>query len=344
MNTENIQVAGCAICQDRKEEIVPNVKQMYPYIDYFVLVNGGNKDGWVEEVKALDTDNKIHIIDFPWCDNFPASRSKYIEMAGKFRNPEKELWLCRFDSDEYISVSTLEKIKTFILYAKQERRDMIGIRCIGNTLNKQGEVIHSTLDDFWKGLIYKWFDGLKYVPAGYGSTVHETYNRQFNMWQLPSMEQKYGLDSCYHYKHVKMQGDVWERAQRNFFIGGGGPNYGEVQPLWKPFRNLLNEIGLNPKDYHDYINYLKKGNIDQRLKNWIITMMFEGVREKPEEWKSYLIKHDINNRDSSFLSAAEQKFGLDYDGASEVRESYKVYFRWYHEEEEPEELKHLSIP
>ena len=34
MSTNEIQIAGCAICQDRKHEIVPNVKQMYPYVDY----------------------------------------------------------------------------------------------------------------------------------------------------------------------------------------------------------------------------------------------------------------------------------------------------------------------
>lgn len=346
MKLEDIQIAGCAIVQDRIHEIVPNVKQVYPYVDYLVLINGGDTDGWVNAVKEVDIDNKIYIIDFPWCDNFPLSRNQYLINAGKFRDLDKTLWICRFDSDEFISIGFLEKMRILILYAEQERYNMVGIRCRGITLDKQGNIVHETLDDFWKGLVYKWYPNLQYVAGGQGF-VHEGYNIQMNMFKTPSKEER-GKEKELVYLHVKEQGVVWERAQRNFFIRGGGPNLGTEQKLWEPFRKLLVEIGLNPETYHDYINYLKKGNVDEKLKNWFIRYMYEGEKNKPKEWLYYVSNKNLLSSGTDLpdvtMSRTEYEKGYGYDGASEVKEGYKVYFRWYHPEEEPEELRNLSIP
>jgi len=37
MRLEDIEVIGCAILQDRKYQIIPNIQQTYPYCDKYDL-------------------------------------------------------------------------------------------------------------------------------------------------------------------------------------------------------------------------------------------------------------------------------------------------------------------
>jgi len=352
MKLEDIQIAGCAIVQDRKEQVVPNVRESYSYFDYFVLVDGGSKDGLPDSLRQIDADNKINIFSHQWCDNFPVQRSYYLKYAGELRDPNKILWICRFDSDEYISIAFLQRIRKLILYAEQNKFDMLEIRAYDITVDKEGKEVSATLATDWhKGLVYKWYPHLKYVGAN-NQTVHEGYNHNFRRFRVPSKHEEYGLEGALVYKHIKTQQDVYERSSRNFYIDGGGPNWGEQQPLWKPFRELVDRVmPEKPQTYHDYINYLKQGNVHSDLKNWFILHMYEGESNKPQEWTDYITLREnefsiifLPSELGSFKSSAEHTMGYGYNGASEVKEAYKLYFRYLHPEEEPEELKELSIP
>jgi len=84
---------------------------------------------------------------------------------------------------------------------------------------------------------------------------------------------------------------------RNMFVGGGGPNLGTKNPRWVKLRALCKELGIN--SWHEFDKYLLGGNIDSRIKE----MMFEFK--------------DLDG----------------WDGASEHRELYKLYFDIYHPEE-----------
>ena len=55
MRLEDIEVIGCAILQDRKYQIIPNIQQTYPYCDKYVLINGGDTEGWVDAVFGVTT-------------------------------------------------------------------------------------------------------------------------------------------------------------------------------------------------------------------------------------------------------------------------------------------------
>ena len=345
MKLEDIYIIGGGIFQDRSYELIPNTKNVYPFVDAMVMINGGDTEGWVNQIKEFDIENKIHVVDFSWCDDFPTSRQKYLDKAKEIVPEGKVLYFCRYDSDEWLSNSFLERMRKFIKLADQENCDMLGINSYDYTLDKQGNVISKSMGDFHKGLVYRVYSHLKYIANGQGF-VHEGYNHCFNMYKVPNQREIWPEDEWICYRHKKMQGDVWLRAQRNFFIRGGGPNLGIEQPEWQPFRKLLEEIGLNPKTYHDYINYLKKGNIDQKLKNWFIWHMYEGEKNKPKKYQQYMLNNNLifASDETEMWSVAEKKFGFGYDGASEVKEGYKFYFRWLHPEEEPEELRGLSIP
>ena len=54
-----------------------------------------------------------------------------------------------------------------------------------------------------------------------------------------------------------------KQATRNFFLGGGGDNLREENPLWVELRALTDELGL--KTWEEFDKYVKKGNVDPRL-------------------------------------------------------------------------------
>jgi glycosyltransferase involved in cell wall biosynthesis len=105
------------------------------------------------------------------------------------------------------------------------------------------------------------------------------------------------MDTKYIYEHVKQENIIWHRGARNMFAGGGGPNLGSKNPRWVKLRAISKELGIN--SWHEMDAYLLKGNIDSRIKE----MMFEFK--------------DLDG----------------FDGASEHREFYKLYFEIYHPEE-----------
>ena len=79
---------------------------------------------------------------------------------------------------------------------------------------------------------------------------------------------------------------------------------GTKQQLWGPFRELVKQkTGI--ESWKDFDAYMVGGKIDPEIRARIVEFRKE----------------------------------TNYDGASEWREFYKTYFRIYHPEEEPEELK-----
>jgi len=105
------------------------------------------------------------------------------------------------------------------------------------------------------------------------------------------------LPKDFFYRHIKSHVEIWEHATRNVFISGGGMNMGSKVPHYATFKNIVNRLGI--KTWQEFRSYLLKGNIDQELKDFII--------------------------------AHRNDFGHDYD--SEYREMFKWYFYILHPEE-----------
>jgi len=338
---DKFQIFGCAIIQDRPEQVLPNVKQLLPFVDKMILIDGGSKKDMLDELRTLG--DKVMIVDYKWRDNFPLSRQQYLDTVGKVKKPNKDAWVLRFDSDEFISLSFLQRLDRLIQYAYQENYNGLGIRCRGITVDRNNIETHTNLDDYWKMLCYKWYPDLCYTAGGAG-LVHEGYNKGYRIFNVPAKEER-GRDEELVYLHVKTQGDTWGRASsRNLVVGGGGPNLGEKQKLWKPLLLLIKKYVENYNTYHDYAAYLEKGNIAQELKDFFIKYAFEGEIDKSKIWKDYCILNGIVNEGYDFISDSEKSMGFGYNGASEVKEMYKYYFRWLHQEEEPEQLKSIHIP
>lgn len=333
-----VRLYFCAITGGRwYDELEINVRDFYDYVDNLIIVDGNFKEDptTYNELKKIDKDNKVVWVDYPWHNDFPDSRSEYLRNVGRlvtsFDIKNMNHWVLRADDDEHYSYDLIKDARRICGIADNMGIDMLAVRVHDREMNKDGSEKSNTTGKYHKGLLYRWNPTLQYIPAGWGSPVHETYNHQFRGAELDNKSGD-NKETKYYYEHIKPTGEVWRRAHaRNFFIGGGGPNLGQKQPLWIPYVKLVSGImGKSINDWKIYDAYLVKGNVDKKLKDWFVQHMLEGVKNR--DFKKYP------------KSKAEKELGLGYDGSSEVREGYKYYFKWLHPEEEPDELKDIGIP
>jgi len=361
-----VKLYFCMITHNRAYEALDVVKNVYPYVDRCIIIDGGSTDGTLAGLQAIAGNNyadvmydacdetkrnikeKMVVVHKKWCDNFPEQRNAYVEMVSLLRDSNEASWIAVSDSDEFFSERLRIQMKTIIeKYAEPKRVSMLLIQARDITLDKDTlEVASMAVPDYFKNLIYKWHPKLKIT----GDHVHEGFNMNFVMEKLPNNIDK-GREHEILYEHIKRgTGVVWERAHcRNFKIRGGGPNLGEAQKLWKPFCEMIDPIlakfhGIDVSEvlWHHYRDYMKAGNVSKKLKYWLIRYCLEGVRNRPKQIEFMDDGEMITMHLQQSLS--EATMGYSYDGAGEIREGYKYYFRVLHPEEEPKELQELDIP
>jgi glycosyltransferase involved in cell wall biosynthesis len=355
----------CMITMNRAYESLEVVRNVYPYVDRLVIIDGGSTDGTLPGLEAIGgvdyakvnyedleevaksapefLKGKMVIVNKPWCDNFPEQRNAYVETVGLLRDSNEASWICVSDSDEYFSERLRMQLKTIIeRYAEPKNLTMLLVQARDVMLDEDtGDRVEEAVPDYFKNLIYKWNPTLKVT----GDHVHEGFNQNFRMEQLPNNIDK-GPEFEILYEHRKRgKGVVWERAHcRNFFIRGGGPNLGERQKLWKPFREMIEPIlaeyhNIDQSEvlWHHYRDYVKDGNVDNKLKYWFIRYCLEGIKQRPKQIEFM----DRGERITIHLqqSLSEATMGYNYDGASEVREGALLYFSVLHPSELPEELR-----
>lgn len=344
----NVKIYFCCITQNRIHELQNVINTIYDYVDRLVIIDGGSVDSTHEWLKTRDNENKLHLVISSWPGDFPAQRQKYLDAVRDIRSDTESSWLLIADSDENFSIGLLEKMRIMCKYADQHNIGRYLIRCKSIDLDANFNITHEQFDDYWKPLLYKWYPELKIT----GYKVHEGFNINpiAALFTKDQSVEGRNKETTYYYTHSKPPGEIWRRAHvRNYTQGGGGNNMGTFNPLWEPFLSLLKDIIPNFNTWWDYDSYINEsnGNIDIRLKNWYIAHMFEGEKNKPDAWKTYIIDHNIHtewNLDENFDSELERKVGYSYPGQSEIKEGFKFFYRFKYPEQEPEELRGLHIP
>jgi len=256
---------------ERKDQTLEGLRRIWPYVDRCVIVAPENPEEWPELVGGGPHPKppKVEYHQEEWTDDFPAYRNKYLSHV------KEGDWVIVADPDEWFSESFCQNLRTLLEKVEKEKIGLILINSHDFTDQPDGSV-SETKSTFYKNLIFRYTKTVHYQGVGEAKNVHETLI-------LPPGTRSGQLDDVYFYEHHKKWWEVWERAARNVWIGGGGNNVGEKNPSWKPLRQISEDVYDRTEEIHTSLKtwpqaraYFRKGRIDTKLKEWLWENRFEG--------------------------------------------------------------------
>jgi nucleoside-diphosphate-sugar epimerase/glycosyltransferase involved in cell wall biosynthesis len=237
---------GVSLCIMGYQAALPmiqeSIKVCAPYVQE-IHVQG---DDFNEEGIATLTNlgAKVHIE--PWKDQFSDYKNKAISYA-------QTKWVLILDHDEIPTPALAEHIAPLVESSEK-----------GNAYSLVSFIsINQTVDAAGKGISESRGQGKALLHFN----IKDPYYGNPHIWLKPNYYPWVGLQSIYAYRHVKEEGIDIQRAIRNVFLGGGGDNFRDKNPLWPELRQITNRLGIT--EYVPFLEYLKKGNIDPELKAWM---------------------------------------------------------------------------
>lgn len=273
-------ITYCMIGGNKLHEIKDYIPIVISYVDKFVYVDSGSTDGTIEFLKDLSSknNNKIDIIVREWQDKFSYFRNFYLE---HLRNQNYNGWVLTSDTDEHFPQETLSQLRDII----GDTHNGIQFRAYDITINDNDgtKIVSQSLSNYWKGLMFKFHQNLRYEGEPHESLVGEPIN-----WKQTDLI----------YKHVRSQLKVYYRATENFFIS----NSNRYSSKWGEFRILCSKNDMIK--FAQFIERCKNGDLPKDVEDWIYDHRNDnsdsGDSEVREMAKLYYeILHPEKNRDKS---------------------------------------------
>ena len=258
-------VACVGVYGERVDQAIVGIKRLRPYVDrYVVIVDESVTEEQKQKLRELGCEVYFH----PWEDSTVKMRNQYLQKV------QTDDWVVVHDPDEWFNEQFCRDVRKICEEAEREGVDLLLINS-HDILYQPDGTKSETVSTFFKNLIFKKRLGTHYEGVGQEKVLHETLI-------IPNMRGVKKLDpNKYWYEHVKYWHEVWERAARNVFIAGGGNNAGDKNPSWKPLREICESLGI--KTWPQLREYMRKGNVDMRLKEWMWENRFEGFDYDHEE-------------------------------------------------------------
>ncbi len=285
------RIAYCQSCHDGDFKLaLANAIKVKPYVDETILVYDQTLS--LEQIRQIKEAGIIGSFN-RWHDNFVEPRNYYLHLARQLS--------CGFvvvsDGDEHFDEHFLKNLRVILSQLNTGENQKIGIIRIkphdswtddenGNPVNPPNVSIPK---DYWKGLLLRLTPELQYIGVGEMKNVHEDIVSSLQQTVLP--------DEFFYVHEKSHKYDIFPHAFRNWFIGGGGENMGVKNPHFVDLKKITDRLDI--KTWYQLNDYLKKGNIDQEFKEFLI----KGKDVQCHSWDS------------------------------EYRDSYSYYFKNLHPEE-----------
>ena len=264
-----------------------------PYVDYAIIVVEKQRPFTEEQKRELTKYGNVIILEEEYKDNHPEFRNHYLRKAKEIA-AGRTAYMLVSDSDEFFNDKLMKDLRKIVNFMEENGYDIAGINC------KERFEIHEWWDehdklkeipweakesDFFKNLLFKLYPDVWYVGVGVTKNMHETFTRR--QWKAMKLDKE-----KYWYEHVKSTAKVWRNAARNFWVSGGGDNCGELNPHWKPFRELCAKYGIHT--WKDFEEGLEKGlpeEIEQKLVEFLQVEPTDYGTEMRETAKYYFLLH-----------------------------------------------------
>lgn len=241
--------------EERMDETKKCIEQVQPskYVDRAVIIVD---ETVTEESKNWLKEHNCDVYVVPWNDNMPEMRNAYLSKLayGDF--------VCVSDPDELYGETLCKNLRAIIAEAEEKGYGLLLVASHDITERLDG-MVDTSVPGFHKNLVYKYLPGVRYEGIGEEKTVHEVLH-------LPEGTKVWTLSEEYWYEHRKKEVDVLERSFRNVYMAGGGGNSGDKNEKWRLLRDITKKLGLNR--WPQVREYLRKGNINKELLDWIISV------------------------------------------------------------------------
>lgn len=307
-----MKIVYALMTQDRLGAARSQVERMLPAVDDVVVVDNGSTDGtrkWLEAA-ARET-GRVHPVLRQWNDNFVEARNAYVSKAAEIA--EDPMTLVVSDDDEVFSDGVVEDLRDLCDEMYYDDLNILRVRSRSVETDWKGDEHWSKLDDWHKPLIFLWEPGFGYHASGAArGQVHEDIHIPSGYRQRFVDDQ----DGRRVYSHIKRHGEIWPRAIRNAYAGGGGMNLGDLVPWWRDFRDLVRrETGAETSDA--FVRFLRDAlNLPPGLKDFFVQQRLVGTQwdSRTDLWPGWP------------------------DGTSEWREGFLAYYVYFHPEQMPPSL------
>ena len=270
---------------ERVAQVAKCLKRVGPYVDRCVLVHDGTPKA--SDIDRLDrlSHLKTEFVYRKWDDHFSKQRNAYLDHI------EEGEWVIVSDPDELFSVSFIRDMRDILMDAEKQGMNSLLINAHDIITELDGTTM-KTVSNFFKQLIFKYEEGVRYV--GY---VHETLLPGLHGWRSAN------LDPRYYYEHCKTRLEVKERGARNVFVGGGGNNVREKNPMHIQWHKWAKQHNI--RDWPQMRAYIKVGHIEPDLKQLFIDHRndsgwdYENESRDPFIWYKILFPEEMKGWDSN---------------------------------------------
>lgn len=246
------KITFVCVTQNRIENLKRNIPKVVDYVDRIVIVDGFSVDGskdWLESYSP-----KIFVTQRQWDDSFANQYNEYLKHID-------EGWVLLCDDDEIPSEDLLKALRDVIKNSNEGRHySQVEFKCHSLEVDNAGKVIYDPGPcEYYRLIFFLYQPGMKYTVDLHQCLVGYKNGRSIRRQET--------------YYHVKSNEDMYRNACRNWWIAGVWlPNatQGYKVPEWYELRELVTSIYPEVKVFSDFNAIMVKGNMDQRVKDYLI--------------------------------------------------------------------------
>lgn len=249
------------------------LEQVMPYVDRAVFVVDKMTEEEMEDLRNV-APGRVHIYYHEWFDNFSEYRNLYINKLRELGPPYG--WALVSDHDEVLSDEACRLLREYVDKSNNGLNySVIKINSHDITYDWNGEKVQDNQSDWFKDLLFKVW-----------STTYYVGNPHEGLHTVVTGVIKFPKSAPYY--HIKTFNHILYRGCENYWVGGGGDNMGENNPTWVEVKAICKKLGLDT--WAKFWAYMKAGNVDQELKDWMIR--YRNTNDRPwadSELRGYFI-------------------------------------------------------
>ena len=212
----------------------------------------GLRDGTKEWLETQGP--KVKVVQRQWDDSFARQYNRFVQEIS-------EGWLLILDDDEVPSADMLKIMREVVadLIIGGRKYDMIEFKSHPIEIDKDNKIVNNNGPvNYYRFLLHRYNPGMKYVIDLHQNLVGHKYRSPLRREET--------------YYHIKTAEDGYRNSSRNWWIAGVWlPNdtIGYKPPEWHEFNTLVKSVYPHINVFSDFNAILVKGNMDERIKDYL---------------------------------------------------------------------------